>query len=310
MTTVVTWLIFPKILMYKHPNATNTESNLTHWGQDKIATISQTALSITFSWMKVHEFRLRFHWRLVLRFEIKNIPALVQKMTRRRLTHMCVTRPKWVNVVITCFLWYVYKKKNNTSHAIVTWPHPKQLRLFFMIRCKTNVWYNGPSGMQNQGLWIIWGVSYIVSALILSKLSSMQYHAEVNKWTDMITKNSPRRKKSIFSFFDCLKKMQHLSGKYWLKWPVAWRHKVIIRTNVDFSSTVFGGVQLRTNSQEALINYIHNICSEITLMKLQLYPLGVNELMQWCSVIAWYNITRFCLHSIINLKPRPDFVCT
>ena len=98
------------------------------------------------------------------------------------------------------------QEKNNTSHAIVTWPHPKHLRLFFMIRCKTNVWYNGPSGTQNQGLWIIWGVWYIVCVLILSKLSSMKYHAQVNKWTDMITKNSPWRKKSIFSFFDCLKK--------------------------------------------------------------------------------------------------------
>ena len=37
---------------------------LTHWGWDKMAAIFQTAFSNTFSWMKIYEFRLRFHWGL------------------------------------------------------------------------------------------------------------------------------------------------------------------------------------------------------------------------------------------------------
>ena len=32
--------------------------------------ISQTTFSNAFSWMKMHEFRLRFHWSLFLRFEL------------------------------------------------------------------------------------------------------------------------------------------------------------------------------------------------------------------------------------------------
>ena len=43
---------------------------LTHWGRDKMAAVSQTALSNAFSWMKMLEFRLRFHWCLFLRFEL------------------------------------------------------------------------------------------------------------------------------------------------------------------------------------------------------------------------------------------------
>ena len=43
---------------------------LTHWGRDKIDAISQTTFSNAFSWMKMHEFRLRFHWSLFLRFEL------------------------------------------------------------------------------------------------------------------------------------------------------------------------------------------------------------------------------------------------
>ena len=79
---------------------------LTHWGRDKMAAISQTTLSNAFSWMKMYEFRLTFHWSLFL----NNIPILVQIMAWRRSgdkplskpmevrlpTHICVTRPQWV----------------------------------------------------------------------------------------------------------------------------------------------------------------------------------------------------------------------
>ena len=43
---------------------------LTHWGRDKMATVSQTTLSNAFSWMKMLEFRLKFHWSLFLRVQL------------------------------------------------------------------------------------------------------------------------------------------------------------------------------------------------------------------------------------------------
>ena len=42
----------------------------THWGRDKMDASSQTTFSNAFSWMKMHEFRLRFHWSSFLRFEL------------------------------------------------------------------------------------------------------------------------------------------------------------------------------------------------------------------------------------------------
>ena len=45
-------------------------NDLTHWGRYKMDAISQTAFSSAFSWMKMHEFRLRFHWSFFLRFEL------------------------------------------------------------------------------------------------------------------------------------------------------------------------------------------------------------------------------------------------
>ena len=83
-------------------------TSLTHWGWDKMDVVSQTTLWNAFSWMKMLEFRLKFHWSLFL-----NIPALVQIMAWRRPgdkplsepmmvvlpMHICVTRPPWVNTL-------------------------------------------------------------------------------------------------------------------------------------------------------------------------------------------------------------------
>ena len=44
--------------------------DLTHWGRDKIATISQTIYWNAFSWKKMYEFRQRCHRSLFLRFEL------------------------------------------------------------------------------------------------------------------------------------------------------------------------------------------------------------------------------------------------
>ena len=39
---------------------------LKHWGRDKMAAIFQTTFSNRFSWMKMYDFRLTFHWSLFL----------------------------------------------------------------------------------------------------------------------------------------------------------------------------------------------------------------------------------------------------
>ena len=83
---------------------------LTHWGRDKMTAISQTTFSSAFSWTKIFEFRLRFHWSLFPKGPIDNIPRLVQIMAWRRsgdkplseqvteslLTYICITRPQWI----------------------------------------------------------------------------------------------------------------------------------------------------------------------------------------------------------------------
>ena len=88
---------------------------LTHWGQDKMAAISQTMLANAFSWMEMCEFCLRFHWSLFPEGPINDIQSLVQVMAWRRPgdkplsepmrdslpTHICVTRPQWVKQYLT-----------------------------------------------------------------------------------------------------------------------------------------------------------------------------------------------------------------
>ena len=43
---------------------------LTHWGRGKMAVISQTTLSSAFSWDKLSEFQLKFHWPLFPRVQL------------------------------------------------------------------------------------------------------------------------------------------------------------------------------------------------------------------------------------------------
>ena len=43
---------------------------LTHWGRDKMAANFLTTFSNAFSWMKIYEFRLRFHWSLFPRVQL------------------------------------------------------------------------------------------------------------------------------------------------------------------------------------------------------------------------------------------------
>ena len=43
---------------------------LTHWGRGKMAAVSQTMFSNAFSWMKMYEFRLKFHWIMFLMFQL------------------------------------------------------------------------------------------------------------------------------------------------------------------------------------------------------------------------------------------------
>ena len=66
--------------------------SLTHWGRDKMEAISQTTLSNPFSWMKIFEFWLKFHWSLFLRFQLT-----VFQHWFRSLMHICITQPQWVN---------------------------------------------------------------------------------------------------------------------------------------------------------------------------------------------------------------------
>ena len=53
----------------QHP-AVGSVSQITHWGRDKIDAISQTTFSSAYSWMKMFEFQLIFHWSFFLRVQL------------------------------------------------------------------------------------------------------------------------------------------------------------------------------------------------------------------------------------------------
>ena len=99
---------------------------LTHRGRDNMAAISQTTLSNAFSYMKMSYFRLKFHWSLFVRVQLTIIQhcrrpgdkPLFEAMMVRLLTHICVTRPQWVNIVCTYTKFYISYMCNDVVFAV------------------------------------------------------------------------------------------------------------------------------------------------------------------------------------------------
>ena len=87
---------------------------LTHWGQDKMTIIFQITFSNAFSWTKMYEFWLKFHWSLFLSFQLTtSLPwfrkylgvdhgdkPVSEPMLVSLLMHICVTQPQWVKTAI------------------------------------------------------------------------------------------------------------------------------------------------------------------------------------------------------------------
>ena len=96
-----------------------------------MATISQTTFSNAFSWMEIYEFRLQFHWSLLLRDQLTIIQHWVRYWFGANQapshylnqwwpilpTHICVARPQWVNNPTLPHLVGRHQIKTNQSHG-------------------------------------------------------------------------------------------------------------------------------------------------------------------------------------------------
>ena len=74
--TIETRIAFTLIYIWEQKEKNNTTiktmtyRGLTNWGRDKMAAIFQSTVSNGFSWMKMYEFRLKFHWSLLPRIQL------------------------------------------------------------------------------------------------------------------------------------------------------------------------------------------------------------------------------------------------
>ena len=96
------------------------------------AILQLTTFSNAFSWMKMHEFRRRFHWSLFLKGQINNIPALVQIMACWLVSAKPLSEPMIVYWRIYIYI-YIYKGQINNIPALVqimVWRHPGAKALF------------------------------------------------------------------------------------------------------------------------------------------------------------------------------------
>ena len=99
----------------------------------------QTTISKTFSWMKMYEFRWRFHWICLRGSNNNNIPALAwiiawcqpgdrplsEPMMVNLLTHVCATQPQdWIwKRVCVCACSYLLARSGICVHPTSKWTH-------------------------------------------------------------------------------------------------------------------------------------------------------------------------------------------
>ena len=90
-----------------HHMASWGHDELTHWGRDKMAAISQTTLSNAFPWKKIYEPRMRIHWSLFLKFELTTSQHWQRSRLRRPISkiHMILLMDAktWMTSLIIMF---------------------------------------------------------------------------------------------------------------------------------------------------------------------------------------------------------------
>ena len=136
-----------------------TNSILTHWGRDKMASIFQTIFSIAFSWMKMFKFRLIFHWSVFPRVQLtifQHWPGdkpLSKPMMVSLLTHICVTRAQWLNKTNVDMRGKANSSDNNFENWImiiyVYFSHQWNMRPHNMSICKMYLKKCGESFVAN-----------------------------------------------------------------------------------------------------------------------------------------------------------------
>ena len=103
-------------------------SELTHWCQDKMAPIKETTFWNAFSWTKMYEFWLRFHWNFGTKGSINNTPTLGQIMAWRQPGWQAII---WTNDGLGYRRIYASHSLNAlTINTITVWGNLNFLNLF------------------------------------------------------------------------------------------------------------------------------------------------------------------------------------
>ena len=133
---------------------------------------SPTAFSSAFSWMKMFDFQLKFHWSLFL---IRNVSALVQVMAWchqgdkplsepmmvRLPTHICVARLQWVKTLVEFECYWTILNTNVMA-----------LRLS-EIRCFMQYW-NGTLMPEAKHLGVLTHIDWHCQARLISDPRNVQ----------------------------------------------------------------------------------------------------------------------------------------
>ena len=106
---------------------------LTHWGRDKMDAILQTTFSTAFSWMKMFEFQLIFHWSLFLRVQLTifqhwfsywlgAVQAKSHYLNQCWLVYRRICVSLGLNELIDWWIYWLYCISTNPGIKLLTYP--------------------------------------------------------------------------------------------------------------------------------------------------------------------------------------------
>ena len=155
---------------------------LTHRGWDKMAAIFQTTYSNAYFWMKIYAFRLKFHWSLLLPFQL----TIFQHWVRYWLGADQATSHYLNQWEIIYWLIYVSLSLNglNTSDDVQHTCDSRTSYEMLIIQTSNRTYGSGHEGgaVLLPGFAIIWWQNQVTRQLHLGDLTHMLFYNTVDKY--------------------------------------------------------------------------------------------------------------------------------
>ena len=127
--SIIQWWLYHSAEIQTHNNRADSKQMLkfilysTHWGRDKMATISRTTFSNAFSWMKMYDFRLQFHCNLFSKVQLTTYQATSHYLKQWCFDHRRIYAALGLNELTLTLTNVKFYLDESIVAFVVMWKH-------------------------------------------------------------------------------------------------------------------------------------------------------------------------------------------